>query len=174
MNTAVRSSPPAMQAECGPPVAGRGAGQFLTFALGHEEYGISISKVREIRRYDNVRSIADAPAFIKGVLDLRGTIVPVIDLRIKFNASEAVYNEFTVIIVLALAQRLVAIVVDSVSDVVTLTGADIKAAPDFRSSFDVRYLQGMGAVGNRMLILVEIEHIVASGELACCNDAGTE
>jgi len=163
-----------MQAACAPLLAGRGSDQYLTFALGSEEYGLSISKVREIRRYDSVTPIANTPTFIKGVLNLRGARVPVINLRIKFNANDAVYDQFTVMIVLSLAQRLVAIVVDSVCDVVALTGADINPAPDFRSSMDVRYLQGLGTVGNRRLILIEIEPIVASGELAWCDDAGMQ
>src|SRR5689334_22274907 len=128
------------------------AAEFLTFELGSEEYGIEIFKVREIRRYDAVTRIANTPAFIKGVINLRGTIVPVIDLRIKFDVSEAVYNEFTVMIVLALAQRVVGIVVDSVCDVVALTAEQVKSAPEFGSGFDARYLLGLGTIDTRMLI----------------------
>jgi purine-binding chemotaxis protein CheW len=150
------------------------AAEFLTFTLGAEEYGIEILKVREIRRYDSVTRIANAPAFIKGVINLRGTIVPVVDLRVKFDLSDVVYNEFTVMIVLALAKRIVGIVVDSVSDVVALAGEQIKPAPEFGSSFDARYLLGLGTVAERMLILLDIEQIMTSDELALCDTATTQ
>ena len=155
-------------------LARSGAAEFLTFTLGPEEYGIEILKVREIRRYDAVTRIANSPAFIKGVINLRGTIVPVVDLRLKFNLNEAVYNDFTVMIVLSLAQRIVGIVVDSVSDVVALVGEQIKPAPEFGASFDARYLLGLGALDERMLILLDIEQIMTSDEMALVDNAAAQ
>ena len=142
------------------------AGEFLTFVLGSEEYGIDILKVQEIRGYDAVTRIANAPAFIKGVINLRGTIVPIVDLRIKFNVGEAVYNEFTVVIILNVAQRTVGVVVDGVSDVMALSADQIRPAPEFGAAVDTRYLTGLGALDERMLILLDIEGLMSSGELA--------
>ncbi len=149
----------------------RAAGEFLTFRLGVEEYGIEILKVQEIRGYDAVTTIANAPEFIKGVINLRGVIVPIVDLRIKFGLGKAEYNQFTVVIVLNLGSRVVGIVVDSVSDVMTLEPSQIKAAPEFSSSFDTRYLTGIGSVEDRMLILVDIERLMLSADMALVDEA---
>jgi purine-binding chemotaxis protein CheW len=149
------------------------AGEFLTFVLGEEEYGIDILKVQEIRGYDAVTRIANAPEFIKGVVNLRGTIVPIVDLRIKFKVGEAVYNDFTVVIILNIAQRTVGVVVDGVSDVIALTADQIRPAPEFGAAVDTRYLTGLGAVEERMLILLDIEGLMSSGELAL-TDAATD
>lgn len=151
--------------------AGRAAGEFLTFRLGDEEYGIEILKVQEIRGYDAVTTIANAPEFIKGVINLRGVIVPIVDLRIKFALGKAEYDQFTVVIVLNLGSRVVGIVVDSVSDVMTLESSQIKAAPEFASSFDTRYLMGIGSVDDRMLILVDIERLMLSADMALVDEA---
>ena len=140
--------------------------EFLTFALGNEEYGVEILKVQEIRSYEQVTAIANAPAFIKGVVNLRGIIVPIVDMRIKFNLSSAEYTEFTVVIILNVAGRVVGMVVDSVSDVVALGGEQIRPAPDFSSSFDVRYITGLGTVDKRMLILVDIEKLMSGSDMA--------
>lgn len=149
----------------------RAAGEFLTFRLGVEEYGIEILKVQEIRGYDAVTTIANAPEFIKGVINLRGVIVPIVDLRIKFGLGQAEYNQFTVVIVLNLGSRVVGIVVDSVSDVMTLEPSQIKSAPEFSSSFDTRYLTGIGSVEDRMLILVDIERLMLSADMALVDEA---
>ncbi len=149
----------------------RAAGEFLTFRLGVEEYGIEILKVQEIRGYDAVTTIANAPEFIKGVINLRGVIVPIVDLRIKFGLGKAEYNQFTVVIVLNLGSRVVGIVVDSVSDVMTLEPSQIKSAPEFSSSFDTRYLTGIGSVEDRMLILVDIERLMLSADMALVDEA---
>ncbi len=151
--------------------AARAAGEFLTFRLGVEEYGIEILKVQEIRGYDAVTTIANAPEFIKGVINLRGVIVPIVDLRIKFGLGQAEYNQFTVVIVLNLGSRVVGIVVDSVSDVMTLEPSQIKSAPEFSSSFDTRYLTGIGSVEDRMLILVDIERLMLSADMALVDEA---
>ncbi|MEN3753967.1 chemotaxis protein CheW [Mangrovibacter yixingensis] len=145
--------------------------EFLVFTLGDEEYGIDILKVQEIRGYDQVTRIANTPPFIKGVTNLRGVIVPIVDLRIKFAKSDVVYNENTVVIVLTLGQRVVGIVVDGVSDVLSLTSDQIRPAPEFAVTLSTEYLTGLGAVGERMLILVNIEKLLNSEEMALLDNA---
>ena len=148
-------------------LAGETVGQeFLVFTLGDEEYGIDILKVQEIRGYDQVTRIANTPGFIKGVTNLRGVIVPIIDLRIKFAQPDVDYNDNTVVIVLNLAQRVVGIVVDGVSDVLSLTQDQIRPAPEFAVTMSTEYLTGLGALGERMLILVDIEKLLSSEEMA--------
>jgi len=139
--------------------------EFLTFTLGSEEYGMDILKVQEIRGYDAVTTIANTPEFIKGVINLRGTIVPIVDLRIKFHLGTVEYNQLTVVIILNLGHRVVGIVVDSVSDVLALTPEQIRPAPDLSAGLDTRYLMGLGTVGERMLILVDIEKLMSSNEM---------
>jgi purine-binding chemotaxis protein CheW len=141
-------------------------GEYLTFILGNEEYGIEILKVQEIRSYEAVTKIANTPDFIKGVINLRGSIVPIIDLRMRFNLSEAVYNEFTVVIILNFNKRVTGIVVDAVSDVLDLTNAQISPVPELVSSIDTQYLLGLGSVDERMLILIDIERLMTSQEMA--------
>jgi purine-binding chemotaxis protein CheW len=142
------------------------SGEYLTFALGEEEYGIEILKVQEIRGYESVTRIANSPDFIKGVVNLRGTIVPIVDMRIKFNVGVAEYNQFTVVIILHVASRVVGMVVDSVSDVIQLGPAQVRAAPDFSSTFDTRYITGLGTVEERMLILLDIERLMSASDMA--------
>lgn len=151
--------------------AAQAASEYLTFTLGGEEYGIEILKVQEIRGYEAVTCIANTPAFIKGVVNLRGTIVPIIDMRIKFNLGEAKYDQFTVVIILNVAGRVVGMVVDSVSDVIMLTAEQVRPAPDFSSAFDTKYITGLGTVDDRMLILVDIERLMTSSEMALVEQA---
>lgn len=139
--------------------------EFLTFTLGGEEYALDILKVQEIRGYDSVTSIANTPAFIKGVINLRGIIVPIVDMRIKFNLGRIEYNEYTVVIILNIAGRVIGMVVDGVSDVIALTDEQIKPVPEFGVTFDTRYLTGLGTVDNRMLILVDIEKLMTSRDM---------
>jgi purine-binding chemotaxis protein CheW len=139
--------------------------ELLTFSLGKEEYGIDILKVQEIRGYEAVTTIANAPEFIKGVINLRGIIVPIVDMRIKFNLGNVTYNETTVVIILNISNRVVGMVVDGVSDVITLKDDQIKPAPEFGAGLDMRYLQGLGAVDERMIILVDIEKLMNSSEM---------
>jgi purine-binding chemotaxis protein CheW len=146
--------------------ADSGRREFLAFTLGGEEYGIDILKVQEIRGYDTVTRIANAPAFIKGVINLRGNIVPIVDMRIKFNLEQVNYDAFTVVIILNIANRVVGMVVDGVSDVLTLGADQIRPAPEFGGSFDTEYLVGLGAVDQRMLILVDIEKLMRSNDMA--------
>ncbi|WP_294904941.1 chemotaxis protein CheW [Tatumella sp. UBA2305] len=140
--------------------------EFLVFTLGDEEYGIDILKVQEIRGYDHVTRIANTPSFIKGVTNLRGVIVPILDMRIKFLQNDVAYNENTVVIVLNLKNRVVGIVVDGVSDVLALSKDDIRTAPEFTVTLATEYLTGLGARGDRMLILVDIEKLLSSDEMA--------
>ncbi|HEY9223768.1 MAG TPA: chemotaxis protein CheW [Variovorax sp.] len=139
--------------------------EFLSFTLGDEEYGIDIQKVQELRGYDAVTRIANAPAYIKGVVNLRGIIVPIIDMRIRFNLGEPRYDEFTVVIVLNIGGRVVGMVVDSVSDVITLSAEQIKPAPEMGSTLDTDYLIGLGTLDERMLILVDIDRLMSSEEM---------
>ncbi|QLN54234.1 chemotaxis protein CheW [Citrobacter freundii] len=155
-------------------LAGEPSGQeFLVFTLGDEEYGIDILKVQEIRGCDQVTRIANTPAFIKGVTNLRGVIVPIVDLRVKFSQSDVDYNENTVVIVLNLGQRVVGIVVDGVSDVLSLTTDQIRPAPEFAVTLSTEYLTGLGALGDRMLILVNIEKLLNSEEMALLDIAAS-
>jgi purine-binding chemotaxis protein CheW len=141
-------------------------GEYLTFVLGNEEYGVEILKVQEIRGYDTVTKIANTPEFIKGVINLRGTIVPIVDLRLRFNLGKVEYNEFTVVIILNLSGRIVGIVVDGVSDVITLQASQLRSVPELVSTIDTKYLIGLGTVEDRMLILVNIESLMNSQEMA--------
>ncbi len=142
------------------------AGQeYLAFTLGKEEYGIDILKVQEIRGYETVTRIANAPDFIKGVVNLRGIIVPIVDMRIKFNLGEPTYDQFTVVIILNVAGRVVGMVVDSVSDVTTLSPEQIKPAPEMGTALNTDYLIGLGTIDQRMLILVDIDKLMSSAEM---------
>lgn len=150
---------------------GDAAAQYLTFTLGHEEYAVDILKVQEIRGYDAVTAIANAPPFIKGVINLRGVIVPIVDMRIKFNVGEATYDEFTVVIILNVINRVVGIVVDGVSDVITLPPEQTKAAPEFGAALDTKYIKGLGTVEERMIILVDIEKLMSSRDMELMDEA---
>lgn len=145
--------------------------EFLTFTLGSEEYGLDILKVQEIRGYDAVTPIANMPAFIKGVINLRGIIVPIVDLRIKFGLGKVEYDQFTVVIILNIGSRVVGIVVDGVSDVLTLSADQIKPAPELSATLDTGYILGLGTVAERMLILVDIEKLMVSSEMALTDNA---
>lgn len=136
--------------------------EFLTFCLGDEEYGIEILKVQEIRGYDAITKIANAPDFIKGVVNLRGIIVPIIDMRIKFRLGDVTYDQFTVVIILNVSGRVVGVVVDGVSDVITLGAEQMRPTPGLGSVIDTEYIMGLGAVAERMLILLDIEKLMNS------------
>jgi purine-binding chemotaxis protein CheW len=146
-------------------VTSAGKRELLTFRLGHEEYGIDILNVQEIRGYDAVTAIANAPEFIKGVINLRGIIVPIVDMRIKFKLGNVTYNELTVVIILNVASRVMGIVVDGVSDVIELSGDQIKAAPHFGGAMETQYITGMGTVNERMIILIDIEKLMTSRDM---------
>lgn len=139
--------------------------EFLVFTLGTEEYGIDILKVQEIRSYETVTRIASAPDFMKGVTNLRGVIVPIVDLRLKFRLGNVRYDHQTVVIILNVAGRVVGIVVDGVSDVLTLTGDAIKPAPEFGVSVSTEHLTGLATVEGRMLVLIDIERLITSPDM---------
>ncbi|MDP1658633.1 MAG: chemotaxis protein CheW [Methylotenera sp.] len=142
------------------------AGEYLTFVLGDEQYGLEILKVQEIRGYDAVTQIANTPDFIKGVVNLRGKIVPIVDLRIKFHLGKVEYDEFTVVIILNLNGRVVGIVVDGVSDVMALKEDQIRDVPSLVSNIDTKYIVGLASVETQMFILVDIEQLMSSQEMA--------
>ena len=145
--------------------AQKAAAEFLTFRLGAEEYGIDILRVQEIRSYEEPTRIANAPHFIKGVVNLRGVIVPVVDLRIKLGCEKVEYNGFTVVIVLNVRGRVVGAVVDSVSDVLELAGDLIKPAPEMNTTVDTGFITGIASVDERMLILMDIEALMSSADM---------
>ena len=151
-------------------VSGLSARECLTLTLGQEMYAIDIHKVKEIRGYERPTTIANTPDFIKGVINLRGAIVPIVDLRMRFHVSPVDYGPSTVVIILNIGSRVVGIVADSVSDVVMLSRDDIKPAPGFSGAVDTKYLSGIAAMGEQMLLLLDIEHLVNSSELALADD----
>lgn len=145
--------------------------EFLTFALGAEEYGIDILKVQEIRCYEKVTHIVNAPGFIKGVINLRGIIVPIVDLRMKFDLGSAEYTAFTVVIILNISDRVVGVVVDSVSDVIQLDPEEIREAPPLHGELDTRFIRGLATLNERMVILMDIETLMSSPDMALVADA---
>lgn len=163
MSSSTQSPSPAGNSQTQTDTHGRN--EFLAFTLGKEEYGIDILKVQEIRGYEAVTRIAKAPEFLKGVINLRGIIVPVVDMRIKFKLGIPTYDQFTVVIILNIGGRIMGMVVDSVSDVITLAQEQIKPAPDMGTAFESDYLIGLGTVDERMLILVDIDKLMSSAEM---------
>ncbi len=145
--------------------------EFLAFKLGGEEYGIDILRVQEIRSYEMPTRMANTPAFILGVTNLRGVIVPIIDMRLKFNLSQANYDDFTVVIVLNIGRKVVGIVVDGVSDVITLTPEQLHPVPGFSSAIDNDHLLAIGSVQSRMLILLDIEKLMSSPDMGLAGQA---
>jgi purine-binding chemotaxis protein CheW len=148
------------------------AREYLTFKLGNEEYGIDILKVHEIRGYDQVTPIANSPGFLKGVINLRGTIVPIVDMRIKFGVSKAEYDQFTVVIILNIAHRVVGIVVDSVSDVTPLSSDQVRPTPELSGAVDTSYIDGLASLSERMLILLDIEKLMTSRDMGLYENSG--
>lgn len=134
--------------------------EFLIFKLGSEEYAIDIQKVQEIRSYDTPTLIADQPPYMKGVINLRGSIVPILDLRLKLNIKEVKYDEFTVVVILNYQEKTLGIVVDSVSDVLNLTESQIQNSNHIDKFADINYLQGIGMVEERMLQIIEINTFI--------------
>jgi purine-binding chemotaxis protein CheW len=144
--------------------------EFLSFRLGAEEYGIDILAVREIRAYEKPTRIAGAPEFIRGVVNLRGVIVPIVDLRMKFGLHEAVYDALTVVIILNVGGRVLGIVVDAVSDVIKLKSEQISPPPEFSSAVDASFLRGLASLEGRLLILLDIAALMASPDMALVDD----
>ena len=146
--------------------------EFLVFSLGREQYGVDILKVQEIRAYEKITSIANTPDFIKGVMNLRGIIVPIIDLRIKFALEHAEYGDQTVVIVIDVGSQVIGFVVDSVSDVMTFTAEQIKPAPDFGTSLSADYIEGLGSRDDQMTVLMDVGALLSGRELAMLNQTG--
>jgi purine-binding chemotaxis protein CheW len=140
-------------------------GQYLTFRLGDEEYGVDILKVQEIKGYSATTPIPNTPAYIKGVMNLRGTIVPVVDLRSKFGLSQTEYTPFTVIIVVTVGPKVMGLIVDAVSDVLNIPRDDVQPTPDFGVHVDARYLNGMARAGDKLVVLLDIDRVLGVGEL---------
>ncbi len=149
--------------------------EYLSFKLGNEEYGIDILKVQEIRGYEHPTRIANAPHFIKGVVNLRGVIVPIVDMRLRFGLPDVQYNSFTVVIILNVAGRTIGMVVDSVSDVLEMGGDAIKPAPEFNGAIEASYITGLGTIRSgdtqRMLILMDIEQMMTASDMGLMDDA---
>ena len=151
--------------------AAAAGGEYLTFRLGEEEYGIDILRVQEIRSYEQPTRIANTPEFLRGVVNLRGVIVPIVDLRLKLGCANAEYNSFTVVIVLNVKGRVIGAVVDSVSDVCELGGDAIKPAPAMNSMVDMSFITGIANVGERMLILMDIEGLMSASDMGLIESA---
>ncbi len=134
--------------------------QYLTFALGAEEYGVEILKVQEIKGYSAITPIPNTPSYVKGVMNLRGSIIPIVDLRAKLSMAEAAYNQFTVIIVVRVGAKTVGVVVDAVSDVLNIPLKDIQPTPDFGSQVDARFISGLAKAGERLVVLLDIEKVL--------------
>lgn len=139
--------------------------EFLAFRIGSEEYGIDILRVQEIRSYEPPTRIANAPDFIKGVVNLRGVIVPIVDLRIKFEIQPLCYDTSTVVIVLNIGRRVIGIVVDAVSDVISLTPGQMRALPAFSAAIASEHLLAIGTVEDRMLILIDIDKLMTGADM---------
>ena len=139
--------------------------EFLAFKLGQEEYGINILRVQEIRSYEEPTRMVNAPAYIKGVVNLRGVIVPIIDMRVKFNLEEVKYDGFTVVIVLNIGKQVIGMVVDGVSDVITLTPEQLRPVPELSASIASDHLLAIGSLEDRMLILLDIEALMGSADM---------
>ena len=140
--------------------------EYLSFRLGTEEYAIDILQVREIRAHEPVTRIANAPAFIKGVINLRGSIVPIVDMRLKFGLDQAAYDRFTVVIILNIAKRVMGIVVDAVCDVVALTAEEVRPAPTLGGAIESGFIRGLAPIDGRMLIVVDIARLMTSRDMA--------
>ena len=140
--------------------------QFLTFALGQEEYGVEILKIQEIKGFSAITPLPNTPAHVKGVLNLRGTIVPIVDLRRKFGLPEESYTKFTVIVVVQVRGQILGFIVDAVSDVLTVTGADIQPTPDLHGQVDTACLTGLARAGEKLVILLDIDKVLTIAEAA--------
>lgn len=144
--------------------------QFLTFMLAGEEYGVDILRVQEIKGWDSVTKIPNTPDYIRGVINLRGTIVPIIDMRLRFNLEQLEYGATTVVIVVKVLSdsgksRTMGIIVDGVSDVYNIAEEEVKPAPDFGTAVDTNFVKGLTTVNEKMVILLDIDHMCNSAEL---------
>ena len=134
--------------------------QYLTFRLGAEEYGVEILKVQEIKSYSPITPVPNTPRAVKGVMNLRGRIIPVVDLRLKFGMPETEYNRFAVVIVVAISSKVVGLLADGVTDVLTLAKTNVQAAPDFGTPIEAGLISGMAKAGEKVVILLDVEHLL--------------
>ena len=148
--------------------------QYLTFELGNEFYGVNILKVQEIKGYTDVTRIPNTPAYMKGVLNLRGTIVPIINLRMKFGMDQIDFTAFTVIVVVVVNERVMGMIVDSVSDVLTLGADDMKPAPALGTSVDTSFIDGIATTAERLVTLLDIDRVLTEKELEQVESVATE
>lgn len=162
-----------MQSIHAKPEAAQAGREYLSFVLGDAHYCIDILKVQEIRTYEAPTRIANTPAFIKGVMNLRGNIVPIVDLRVKFGLPEQRYDTQTVVIVLNIGKRTIGVVVDGVSDVISVPESEIKPAPEL-GTLDTQYLQGLATVNGQMMIIIDIERLMTSRDMAIMDEAATQ
>lgn len=144
--------------------------QYLTFLLAGEEYGVDILRVQEIKGWDSVTRIPNTPDYVQGVINLRGTIVPIVDLRMRFHLDKLEYGPTTVVVVLRVigekGQRTMGIVVDGVTDVYTVAQKDVKSAPDFGDSVSSDFVKGLATMDEKMVILLDIDHLLNAGDLS--------
>jgi purine-binding chemotaxis protein CheW len=145
---------------------GHDGSQYLTFTLGAEEYGVEILKVQEIRGYAAVTPVPDTPPEIKGVMDLRGTVIPVVDLRTKLGMSDAAYTPFTVIVVVTVGTRVLGLVVDAVSDVLSIPGSDVQPTPDFGADVNAKFIGGMAKAAEKLVVLLNLDEILRGQDLS--------
>ena len=147
----------------------RDGGQFLTFTLGDEAYGVEILKVQEIRGYSAITPIPNTPSHVRGVMNLRGAIIPVVDLRLQFGMAESEYNQFTVIIVVTVGSKTVGVIVDSVSDVLNMARADVQDTPDLGAQVDASFISGIAKSGEKLVALLDIERVLGTDMLGSLN-----
>lgn len=152
--------------------SGHSSSQFLTFVLGAEQYGVEILQVQEIRGYSAVTPIPNTPPYIKGVINLRGTVVPVIDLRARFAMEAGEYDKFTVIIVITVGEKVIGLVVDAVSDVLDIAASEIRPAPDLGAKVDTQFINGMADIGGRLTVLLDIQRLLSEDEIAGMGSLG--
>ncbi len=158
-------------------ISENGKGQFLSFTLGGDDYGVDILRVQEIRGWEELRPLPDTPEYVKGVLDLRGTIVPIIDLRIRLNMESVEYHPTTVIIILSVVDEdnknhMVGAVVDAVSDVLDIDDTEVKMAPSIATRINDRYLRGMVTRGDRMVVLLDVDLLFKANDLGVLESLG--
>jgi purine-binding chemotaxis protein CheW len=140
--------------------------QFLTFLLDEQEYGVELFKIQEIRGYAPVTPIPNVPAHVRGVMNLRGTVLPVVDMRMKFKLPPVEYNKFTVIVIAMVSEKMVGLLVDAVSDVLNVTQSEMRAAPDFGAAVDTRFIHGVFQTKERLAVALDLEKLLCESELA--------
>jgi purine-binding chemotaxis protein CheW len=140
--------------------------QYLTFLVGREEYGVDILKVQEIKAFSTVTAVPNTPAYIRGVMNLRGTVIPVLDLRVKFGMAESACDKFTVIVVVNLRTKVVGLVVDAVSDVLDIAASSVERPPELVSDAETAFIRGMATLADRLIMLVDVDQIITLDSLA--------